>query len=301
MQFEQARQIPLAKILLKWGFSPAYERRAGEELWYCSPLRTEKTPSFKIDVRRNLWFDFGENVGGSPIDLVIKIFGSDVNGALAVLANFENMQAPIFENKDPSVFSEEKAFKNTVFELERVVDFDDKNTSLHHYIIAERCIDAKIATRFLKIVHFKHLSLRKSFVAVGVQNTEGGYEIRNASFKGTVPENRKSFSWFETATDNTQIVCFEGLLDFLSYGTFFGWQHEDYLILNSTLLSKKAIEFLEEKNYKKIKTFFDNDRAGEQATFLFQEAFDCVVPQNAIFEGFEDFNAFLVNVKNQLK
>ena len=145
------------------------------------------------------------------------------------------------------------------------------------------------------------MSLGKSFVAVGIENTEGGYEIRNPSFKGTVPENRKSFSWFETAADNTQIVCFEGMLDFLSYGTFFGWQQEDYLILNSTLFSKKAIKFLKEKKYKKIKTFFDNDRAEEQATFLFQEAFDCVEPQNAIFEGFEDFNAFLVNVKNQLK
>lgn len=301
MQFEQARRIPLAKILLKWGFSPAYERKAGAELWYCSPLRTEKTPSFKVDVRQNLWFDFGENMGGSPIDLVIKLFGTDANGALAMLADFENIQVPISEKEDPSVFSEEKAFKNAVFELEKVTDFEEKNTSLHHYIITERGIDAKIAVRFLKIVHFRHLALGKSFVAVGIENTEGGYEIRNESFKGTVPENRKSFSWFETAADNTQIVCFEGMLDFLSYGTFFGWREEDYLILNSTLLSKKALEFLKMKDYKNIKTFFDNDRAGEKATFLFQETFNCVEPQNAIFARFEDFNAFLVSVKNQLK
>ena len=55
------------------------------------------------------------------------------------------------------------------------------------------------------------------------------------------------------------------------------------------------------KDYKKIKTFFDNDRAEEKATSLFQEAFDCVKPQNAIFEGFEDFNAFWINIKNQLE
>ena len=93
---------------------------------------------------------------------------------------------------------------------------------MHHYIVADSCIDATIAAYFLKVVHFKYLNLGKSFVAVGIENTEGGYEIRNASFKGSVPENRKSFSWFETAADNAQIVCFEGLLDFLSYGTFFG-------------------------------------------------------------------------------
>ena len=120
-------------------------------------MREEKTPSFKIDVRRNLWFDFGENVGGSPIDLVIKIFNTDANGALLVIADFENSQTPIFEKEDPSVFSEEKAFKNAVFELEKVTDFENKNTSLHHYIITKRCIDVKIATRFLKNRSFSAL------------------------------------------------------------------------------------------------------------------------------------------------
>ena len=90
-------------------------------------------------------------------------------------------------------------------------------------------------------------------------------------------------------------------MDFLSYGTFFGWRQEDYLVLNSTAQAKKALEFLKLQNYKTIQTFFDNDEAGERTTTLFQETLENVEPQNAIFEGFEDFNAFLVRIKNTEK
>ena len=62
-------------------------------------------------------------------------------------------------------------------------------------------------------------------------------------------------------------------------------------------MSKKAIEFLKLRDYKKIQTFFDNDSAGENTTFLFQETLNNVEPQNAIFEEFKDFNSFLVKMK----
>ena len=64
IQYEQARQISLERILIKLGFQSAYTSRVGEELWYHSPFRDEKTPSFKVDIHRNVWFDFGENLGG---------------------------------------------------------------------------------------------------------------------------------------------------------------------------------------------------------------------------------------------
>ena len=298
MQFEQARQIPLAKILMKLGFETTHSSRVGEELWFRSPFRDEKTPSFKIDVRRNIWFDFGEGIGGSPIDLILHVFSTDVQGALKILSDFENAGFQNYEKETPSVKTDARITVEDVFQLEKVTDFEFKNTSLHHYIITERCIDAKIAQSFLKTVFFKHLSTGKSYTAVGIENREGGYETRNPFFKGTVPESKKSFSWFQTASGNERILCFEGFIDFLSYGTFFGWGQEDYLILNSVSFSKKAVEFLKSKNYKVIQTYFDNDSAGEKATFLFQESFKNVEAKNGVFEGHKDFNAFLVHFKN---
>lgn len=30
----------------------------GSNWWYMSPLRNERTASFKVDVNKNLWYDF---------------------------------------------------------------------------------------------------------------------------------------------------------------------------------------------------------------------------------------------------
>jgi DNA primase len=40
-----------------------------------SPFRpNERTPSFKIDPVKNLWFDFGSGEGGTIIDFVQKLY-----------------------------------------------------------------------------------------------------------------------------------------------------------------------------------------------------------------------------------
>ena len=48
------------------------ERRSDDDWWYCSPFRSEKTPSFHITRSKQLWKDFGGGVGkgGDVFDLV---------------------------------------------------------------------------------------------------------------------------------------------------------------------------------------------------------------------------------------
>ena len=36
--------------------------------WYISPLRDEKTPSFKVNRTMNHWYDFAEGKGGNLVD-----------------------------------------------------------------------------------------------------------------------------------------------------------------------------------------------------------------------------------------
>lgn len=38
------------------GYNPV--RRQGDSLWYKSPFRDEQEPSFKVNIERNLWYDF---------------------------------------------------------------------------------------------------------------------------------------------------------------------------------------------------------------------------------------------------
>ncbi|MHB9118318.1 MAG: hypothetical protein ACYC2R_08585 [Burkholderiales bacterium] len=58
-------------------------------MWYTSPFRPgERTPSFKIDAGKNVWYDFGMGRGGTIIDFVRCLYRADeVSKALAIIAD----------------------------------------------------------------------------------------------------------------------------------------------------------------------------------------------------------------------
>lgn len=59
----QAKQIELVSYLNHLGFQP--EKIVGDDYWYLSPFRDEKHASFKVNSRRNVWYDFGTGEGGT--------------------------------------------------------------------------------------------------------------------------------------------------------------------------------------------------------------------------------------------
>lgn len=74
MDARQMREIPIADFLNVMGIHPSKQR--GNVLWYSSPYRTERTPSFKVDTAKNVWFDFGTGKGGDIFDLAGEFIGS---------------------------------------------------------------------------------------------------------------------------------------------------------------------------------------------------------------------------------
>ena len=56
MTIEEAKNIKLADYLHSLGYNPV--KQQGNNLWYKSPFREEKDPSFKVNHDRNLWYDF---------------------------------------------------------------------------------------------------------------------------------------------------------------------------------------------------------------------------------------------------
>ena len=68
------REIPIADFLSTMGIQPT--RQKGNTLWYSAPYRTERTPSFKVDTAKNVWFDFGTGKGGDIFDLAGEFIGS---------------------------------------------------------------------------------------------------------------------------------------------------------------------------------------------------------------------------------
>ena len=66
MNIGQAKQIDLVEYLASLGYNPA--KIKNEEYWYLSPLREERTASFKVDRGQNIWYDHGLGKGGTLID-----------------------------------------------------------------------------------------------------------------------------------------------------------------------------------------------------------------------------------------
>ena len=70
---ENMRQIPIADFLARLGHEPV--RRSGNELWYRAPYRSERTPSFRVNVAKQLWYDFGTGKGGDIFTLAGEFIG----------------------------------------------------------------------------------------------------------------------------------------------------------------------------------------------------------------------------------
>ena len=66
-EIDAMRHIALADFLARLGHEPV--RRSGNELWYRAPYRNERTPSFRVNVAKQLWYDFGLGKGATSLRL----------------------------------------------------------------------------------------------------------------------------------------------------------------------------------------------------------------------------------------
>ena len=63
------KRYPFVAYLERKGINPI--RRTPAYALYCSTLREETHPSFKVDTQKNLWIDYAEGRGGRIIDLSV--------------------------------------------------------------------------------------------------------------------------------------------------------------------------------------------------------------------------------------
>jgi DNA primase len=60
---------------------------SGDTYWYSSPLRNERTPSFKVSVSKNLWYDHGVGKGGTLIDFGLLFYHCSIGELLEKLSH----------------------------------------------------------------------------------------------------------------------------------------------------------------------------------------------------------------------
>ena len=89
MTIAEAKQVRIVDFLAQLGHHAQHIK--SEQYWYFSPLRNERTPSFKVNDRINEWYDFGEATGGDLVELAKYICRTDcVSEALAYIERLVN-------------------------------------------------------------------------------------------------------------------------------------------------------------------------------------------------------------------
>lgn len=291
MNIEQASNISLVEFLAWLGHHPV--KIYGKKYWYNSPYRNENTPSFKVNMAINQWYDFGVGEGGGIILLVKRIFHTD-DTAEALRKIQERAGVSVNRHNKPpcQTKSEESVWTN-------VMSLPLSSKSLFDYI-TERGISIAIAERYCREISY---SMRgKRYFSIGFLNNSGGYEIRNKYFKGCM--GKKDISAFQSeAKPELETSCariFEGFFDFLSYLTLIelgvwkskSYGQEDFIVLNSVSTVKKLKGKID--GYDRVYTYLDNDDAGKTATkFITEETGNNVCDVAILYKIHKDLNEYL--------
>lgn len=287
MNSYEAKQIPIQDFLAREGFRPTATKQS--ELWYKSPLRDERTPSFKVNLILNTFFDFGANEGGTIIDLVCLMYRESVKDALTRL---ESKFGTSRTYEKP--YSIERKTGNRVFEI---VEIKKITHPALFYYLKERCIDFEVANKYLKQIDFKVRNKSVVQFALGFENNiKGEFEFRNKFMKGFLGST-KDITSINIQAGN-RVLVFEGFFDFLSYLTDHNIRElkDSVIVFNSTMLEKKARKILESVAFSEVCFFLDNDNAGEISFQNLSAGLHYHVNNKSIiYFGFKDYNEYLVN------
>lgn len=279
MQLHDIKQVSIVDYLAQAGHKPKLTK--GVNYWYCSPLRSELTPSFKVNAERNQWYDFATGDHGDIIDLVCALQHCTTAEAMRRLAALKGVRlAPSFS------FGGTTPVRSQAPSMELIGVQAVKHPKLLLYL-SERGLQPSGVSPFLSEVYYR--VSEKCFFALGFPNDAGGWELRNPYFKGCFAP--KAITTIK-GTDRHKLQLFEGFMDFLSWRKLHPEVQADSIILNSLTLLPKLIPSLHP--HPIIESLLDNDEAGDRAT---KQLFDAGLPvkdMRAYYAPYKDINEYLI-------
>ena len=285
MDIDAIKGISLVDFLHHLGYEPT--GRDSKGLWFYAPYRNERKPSFHVNPRKNVWFDFGSGAGGDIFTLAGELCDStDFIRQAEYIA--EKMRMPVSQPYKPEPFIEQPTFEDV--KVSKLV-----SPALLCYL-ANRGIPADIAQRYC--VQVNYTLHGKNYYAIGFENSAHGFELRSSFFKGSYPPKQIT----HIANGNARCNVFEGFIDFLSAERLGLNEGNDSVVLNSVANVGKAIPTL--AKYPLILCYLDNDTAGRAAVARLRREFgDRVSDKSALYPDHKDLNDYLqsLNPKKSTK
>lgn len=276
----KAKEIDMVKYLESIGHQPTKIR--GNDHWYLSPLRDEKSASFKVNAKHNIWYDHGQGKGGNLIDFGTLYFNCSVSDFLKTLSGSLSFQ-PLKNNSQKLIQDAPKIIVEKVSQL--------TSPALLKYL-RERRIDIDIATHFCKQVSYSFDG--RKYYGIGFKNNSDGWEIRNRFYKTSC--SPKDYTLIKNGSEN--ITVFEGYMDFLSFVSFNEEQSlsSDYLILNSLSFFDRALPVMQGYDNKHL--YLDRDESGRKATTKALDLDQTFVDKSNLYKDYKDYNDWHIRNEN---
>ncbi|GAB3519463.1 toprim domain-containing protein [Emticicia fontis] len=271
------------------GYEPVKKLKIGEWL-YKSMDSNETTPSFYVNVHKNVYTDYSGNNSntGEKGDIIRLVM------YLENIPNFVDACNAIVHSN----------FKRTVIADYETTDTEDKKSieilnvrpicrwALINYI-ESRKISFKLADRYCKEIDYTNKG--QKYFSIGFPNDQGGFALRSAICKNqTAPQGISTLKGVESDTINV----FEGFFDMLSVLQDFGYDcyKNTTYVLNSTGNLNKLIPQIPDA-VTKINVFFDNDEGGRKAVEKLSKYHWQIFDKSDLYEGYNDYNEYLMNKK----
>lgn len=277
--------VLIPDYLEKKGYEPVKKQKSGEWL-YQSMGSNESTPSFSVNIKKNVYSDYsGNNINtgekGDIIRLVMHLEHRQFVDACNYLASGEFTSSGQIPPITP-LGEEKKGIE--ILNVRHVCRY-----ALTEYLESRR-ISFSLANRYVKEIDYKNHDTK--YFALGFANDRGGFALRSSIFKGqTMPQYFTTLRGVESDTIN----IFEGFFSMLSclqdYG-FDCFKNHTY-VLNSTNNLNKLIPLIPD-SVKYINAFLDNDDAGKNALVKLKSYDWQVIDRSENYQGYNDYNEYLM-------
>jgi hypothetical protein len=291
----EAKEIDVVDYLEKLGYRP--QKKRNRDYWYLSPLRDEKTASFKVNRNINRWYDFGMGQGGNLIDFGKLYHPCNVSELLVKLQQFFSFHPQTLTVQQPLQNAQIRRQKALEPAIKVIAAKPLTHPALCLYLDARK-IPFETAEKYCKEVEFELYD--KPYFAIGFENNSGGFELRNERFKGS--SSPKDITLLKGDKGSQNVTVFEGFFSFLSYQTLFTnqpYQLTNFLVLNSLSFFEKSRQLMEK--YDQVHLYLDRHLAGKKHTLEALRWDKKYVDQSHLYKQHKDLNDFLISQSRQVR
>ncbi len=279
------KQLPIVSYLQTIGKEP--HSTIQHQLVYFSPLTEEKTPSFFVEPKKNVFHDFASGQKGDIIRLIRLIEQIPFSDAVSRLESLKSGNTGFsFSFSGVRLSGKDSLTKESKIQIVSVKPVT--HSALIRYI-QQRGISIELANIYLKEVHF--INQDKAYFALGFANNGGGYELRNPlDYKG---KTANGITVFDKQTDTVNL--FEGFFDFLSALQYYNTTSfkNTSIVLNTTNNITLSYAYFNANTI--INSFLDNDKGGQNAVNqLINKQYQVINQSEIIYPNSKDFNDYLL-------